>query len=111
MGIKKPFSRKPRTEYLNVDGTHYKTKLSNKFLKRTAWEQPDNKKLLSFIPGTVLKIYVEKGQTVKKGDKVMVLEAMKMQNKILIHCEGTIKNIHVKEGDKVPKGTLMLEMM
>ena len=110
MGTKKPSSRKSGTEILNVDGTHYKTKLSNKFLTRKTWGKPDNKKLLSFIPGTILKVYVEKGQTVKKGDRVMVLEAMKMQNKILIHREGTVKKIHVKEGDKVPKGALMLEL-
>lgn len=111
MGTKKSSSCKTVTEFLNVDGTVYKTKLSPKFMNRAGWEKPDDKKLLSFIPGTVLKIYVKKGQKVKKGDKIMVLEAMKMQNKILIHRDGKIKNVYVKEGQNVPKGALMLEVI
>ncbi len=53
---------------------------------------------------------MKKRQKVKKGDSMIILEAMKMQNKITIHRDGVIKNIHVKEGQKVMKGKLLMEL-
>ncbi|NOY36511.1 MAG: acetyl-CoA carboxylase biotin carboxyl carrier protein subunit [Chlorobi bacterium] len=94
---------------LNIDDTLYKTTLTEKFLKRKSWEKPDENKIAAFIPGTVLKIYVKKGQTVKKGDKLMILEAMKMKNKILAQKAGTLTRVHISEGDKVIKGQLLFE--
>jgi len=64
----------------------------------------------SFIPGTVLDILVKKGQIVKKGDDLMILDAMKMQNKLKCSFEGTVKKIFVNKGDKVSKGTDLLEL-
>jgi len=66
--------------------------------------------VISFIPGTVLEILVEAGQEVKKGDNLMILEAMKMQNHLKCALDGRVKKIAVKKGEKVSKGTLLLEM-
>lgn len=110
MNDKKPKIPKSEVSFLNIDGTLYKTSLNKKFERRTHWNKPDDKKLISFIPGTIKKIFVKKGQKVKLGEKVLILEAMKMQNKILISQDGVIKQIHVKEGQIVPKGELMLEL-
>lgn len=96
---------------LNIDGTLYKTNLSTKFENRTIWNKPDERKLISFIPGTIIKVFVKKGQKVKMGEKVVILEAMKMQNKILISRDGVIKQVYVKEGQIIPKGELMLELV
>ncbi len=110
MSEKKPKTQKKEVSFLNIDGTHYKTRLTRKFESRTVWDKPDDKKLLSFIPGTINKVYVEKGQKVKKGDKMVILEAMKMQNKLQISRDGVIKQIYVKEGQVLPKGALILEL-
>ncbi len=110
MSEKKPKPRKKEVSLLNIDGTEYKTRLTKKFKSRIVWDKPDDKKLVSFIPGTINKVYVEKGQKVKKGDKMVILEAMKMQNKILISRDGIIKQVHVKEGQNLPKGALILEL-
>jgi biotin carboxyl carrier protein len=66
--------------------------------------------ILSFIPGTVLDILVKKGQAVKKGDDLMILDAMKMQNKLTCNIDGIVKKIFVNKGDKVSKGTSLLEL-
>ena len=110
MSEKKSNTPKKEISFLNIDGTHYKTRLTEKFENRTVWDKPNDKKLLSFIPGTINKVFVEKGQTVKKGEKVVILEAMKMQNKILSSRDGVIKQVYVKEGQTLPKGGLILEL-
>jgi len=60
------------------------------------------------MQGMVLKIKVKKGDTVSKGDVVMVLEAMKMENNIHAPYGGTVKDIFVKEGNTVSAGDALL---
>lgn len=95
---------------LNIDTSLYKTRLSKKFGNRIPYRAPNNKLILSFIPGTVLDILVKPGQLVKKGDELMILDAMKMQNQLKSKIEGKVKNIPVNKGDKVSKGTVLLEL-
>ncbi|WP_421920574.1 biotin/lipoyl-containing protein [Marinifilum sp.] len=94
----------------NIDGTVYKTELTQKFENRKNWERPNPKNLLSFIPGTIVEIFVKEGQEVKAGESLMILEAMKMKNLIEMPFDGVIKKIHVEEGRKVPNKTLMVEI-
>jgi biotin carboxyl carrier protein len=95
---------------LNINSSLYKTRLSAKFLNRKHYQPANPKMILSFIPGTVLDILVKKGQAVKKGDVLMILDAMKMQNKLTCNIDGTVKKIYVNKGDKVSKGTSLLEL-
>lgn len=81
-----------------------------KYENRKKYQLPDPKKILSFIPGTVLDIMVKEEQTIKKGDHLMILDAMKMQNRLKASISGKIKKIYAKKGDKVSKGTLLLEL-
>ncbi|MGM9688103.1 MAG: biotin/lipoyl-containing protein [Alloprevotella sp.] len=60
------------------------------------------------LPGVVTKILVEAGQAVKKGDTVLVLEAMKMENNITAEADGTVTGICVAAGDSVMEGTTLL---
>jgi biotin carboxyl carrier protein len=60
------------------------------------------------MPGLVLKIFVEEHQEVKKGENLLVLEAMKMENIIKAPADVTIKSILIKEGGKVEKGQVMI---
>lgn len=61
------------------------------------------------MPGLVLDICVNEGDEVQKGDKLIVLEAMKMENALLAPANVTIKKIAVKKGDSVEKGALLIE--
>ena len=62
------------------------------------------KKVPSPLPGVILEISVKEGQAVKAGDKVAVIEAMKMENEISAECDGTVTAIHVAKGDSVLEG-------
>jgi biotin carboxyl carrier protein len=97
-------------KFLNIDTSLYKTRISKKYENRRNYQPPDPKKILSFIPGTVLDIMVKEGQSVEKGFALMILDAMKMQNKLKSSINGKIKIIHVNKGDKVSKGTLLIEL-
>ena len=60
------------------------------------------------LPGVVTKILVSVGQAVKKGDTVLVLEAMKMENNITAEADGKVTGICVSAGDSVMEGTTLL---
>jgi glutaconyl-CoA/methylmalonyl-CoA decarboxylase subunit gamma len=62
------------------------------------------------LPGTVLQVLVKAGDTVKKGDKLLVMEAMKMENNIQSERDGIIKSIKVAVGDNVLQGAALLEI-
>ena len=59
------------------------------------------------MQGTIVKVLVEKGQDVKAGDTVCVLEAMKMENSILAHTNGTVDDLLVTEGQSVETGATL----
>lgn len=62
------------------------------------------------LPGRVLTLSVKVGDTVKAGQEVAVLEAMKMENAITTDYSGTVKQIFVAEGDNVPTDAPLLEV-
>ena len=90
------------------EGREYKTYLTKKFLERKPWKAPDPCQVLSHIPGSVLEIFVKVGQKVKKGEKLMIYEAMKMRNIVTSPMDGVIKEVNVKVGENLPKGALLL---
>lgn len=69
------------------------------------------KNINSELPGTVTKIVAANGQRVKKGDVLLVIEAMKMANDIVSDVEGTVQRIAVTEGQSVNQGDLLVEMV
>lgn len=62
------------------------------------------KTIKSPLPGIIISIDVKEGQAVSRGQKVAVIEAMKMENDILAECDGTITAIHASKGDSVLEG-------
>jgi len=102
--------KKIRWKSLVVDGIKYRTHHNKKFENRVKWTNPDQCKVFSVIPGTVLKILTSEGEKVSTGDNMIILEAMKMKNKIVFSRDGIVKKISVKEGEKIPKGYLMVEL-
>jgi biotin carboxyl carrier protein len=94
-----------------VDGCTYKTRLTRKFGMRKIKPQiEDPCTVKAFIPGLIKKIYVKEGDRISKGDKLVVLEAMKMENQILSATSGIIKKIHIPEGKVVVKNELLIEI-
>jgi biotin carboxyl carrier protein len=95
---------------LNIDTRLYKTRISSRFANRKPYKPIDPHMILSFIPGTVLDILVKPGQRVRKGDGLMLLDSMKMQNKLKSTMDGKVKTILVKKGDRVSKGMVLIEV-
>ena len=100
----------PKYDTLIVNTFECKTHFTKKYNNRKRWELPNPKEIHSYIPGTILEIMVEVGQAVKEGETLLILEAMKMKNKVQMPFDGIVKSIRVKSGDKVPKGELIIEL-
>lgn len=96
--------------YLNIDSSLYQTRLSRKFESRTKYVPVDPKQIISYIPGVVLDILVESGSKVKAGQDLMIIDAMKMKNRIKSNLDGRVKSVAVATGSKVTKGSLLLEL-
>lgn len=66
--------------------------------------------LVTQMPGKMVTLFKKVGDKVSKGETVLILEAMKMENEIKCGIDGTIKSIHVKEGQALEAGFLMVEI-
>ncbi len=93
-----------------IDDTTYATTLTRKYRQRKAWKPVDPHLVMAAIPGLILQLNVKIGDRVTRGQSLLVLEAMKMQNQILSPLGGTVVAIRVQAGQKVAKGELMLEL-
>jgi len=62
------------------------------------------------MPGTVIRIEVSPGDTVRARQPLVVLEAMKMEIPVHSPFEGTVKSVHVTEGDRIAGGMLLVEL-
>lgn len=93
-----------------VTARKYKTLLTKKYLNRKVWNEPSPYEIQSYIPGTIIQIFAQEGQTIQEGEPLLILEAMKMQNRIDMPFTAKIKKINVTVGDKIPKDMLMIEL-
>lgn len=67
-------------------------------------------KVLAPLPGNIFKVLCSVGDSVAKGDNLLIMEAMKMENEIKSEKEGTIKSIKISVGDSVLQGDVLIEM-
>jgi len=104
--------KKETPEYVDfaITARKYKTLLTKKYLNRKVWVEPNPYEIKSFIPGTIIHISVKEGDLVEKGAPLLILEAMKMQNRIVMPFTAKNQKINVSVGDRIPKETLMIEL-
>jgi biotin carboxyl carrier protein len=102
--------KKPRYKSLIIDGSKYRTFYNHKFDKRNKFKLHDPNMMVSYIPGTVIRVLAKEGQEVHTGDTALILDAMKMKNRLIFEKDGIVKAIHVSEGERIPKDTLMIEL-
>lgn len=98
-------------ENFRVGDTIYRTKLTKNYRERKAYTPPNLKQSLAFIPGTIAGINVKKGDKVKSGQIMMLIEAMKMQNQVKAPFNGVVKEIYVEVGQVVAKNFVMMELV
>ena len=103
-----------KTFVINVNGNNYNLQVKDKYdelLKNLGLDNLNSKKVNEIkapMPGLVLDIRVAAGDAVKKGDAILVLEAMKMENIIKSPTEGTVSKINVKKGVAVEKNQVLI---
>ena len=100
---------------MKINGRRYEVDIKDKMdllLEKLGMTQATSsavKNITAPMPGLILQILVEEGAEVKKGDPIMVLEAMKMENTLKSPGEGAVKNILVKAGDSVEKNQILID--
>jgi biotin carboxyl carrier protein len=97
-------------DMLIVDDIGYKTRTNKMYKLRKPYKPENPSHLKSFMPGNIPEIFVEVGAEVSEGEKLLILEAMKMKNVILAPFNGKVKSINVKLGDMVPKNFILIEL-
>lgn len=63
------------------------------------------------LPGTIMEVYVKPGDVIKKGQKLVMMEAMKMENHVLSEKDGVVESVKVNAGSTVLQGDVLLEMI
>ena len=99
-----------------VNGSKYTLKIEDEYdllVKKMGLSIVTSSKLDNIkapMPGLVLDIMVEVGQTIEKGTPLLILEAMKMENVLKADGEGVVKSIEITKSQAVDKGQIMIEM-
>lgn len=103
-----------KTYTIEVNGNVYDVKIKHsldELIKKMGYSDGSSKTIDSIkapMPGIILAVDVEKGQAVKEGDTLVILEAMKMENAITCPKDTVIKDIYVAIGDTVDKNKLLI---
>ena len=105
-----------KTFTVKINGNTYQTKIADKYdrlIKEIGLTVGSAQKLNTIkspMPGLVLTTMVNVGDSVQKGDTLLILEAMKMENVIKAPADAVVKAIHIIKGQAVVKAQLLIEM-
>ena len=97
------------TKTIVINDSVYETELTKKYLNRKTYKPVDQRRVVAFIPGLIQKVFVKVGDKVKRGDKLLILEAMKMQNILNAPIDGMVRVVP-KEGILVKKNELLVDL-
>ncbi len=109
-------NKEDKTVIIKVNNTIYPVSVKDKYdelLQEIGIDAAGGKKVNDIkapMPGMVLKVMVESGQKIQKGDAIVILEAMKMENILKAPADGVIKKIHILKGDKVEKNQVLINL-
>ncbi|MFK9092287.1 pyruvate carboxylase [Bacillus salipaludis] len=115
VSIGQPQADGTRIVYFELNGQPREVVIKDESIKSTVISRlkadPKNEHHLSAsMPGTVIKVVVEKGEKVERGDHLMITEAMKMETTVQAPFSGIVKDIYVSSGDAILTGDLLLEL-
>jgi biotin carboxyl carrier protein len=103
-------SEKEELSEIGLENGIFETRVTRKFARRKPYQKKDPGIIKAAIPGVVAEILTKPGLPVKRGDILLILEAMKMLNRIMAPLDGEIKAIRVKKGEKVVKDQVLIEL-
>jgi len=95
--------------FIHLDGADYELRKVNEF-KEEFEETEDEGSLSSPMPGRIVKLLVKTGANIKKGQDLLVVEAMKMENKVISPFNGVVKEIFFSEGDQIEANVPLMEI-
>ncbi len=101
---------------IRINGSKYEVELSDSLdqlvrsLGLYAQTATFEKEVKAPMPGLVLEVKVREGDAVEKGQPLLILEAMKMENVIKAPADGQVKKVHIKKGQAVEKNQTMIDM-
>ncbi|EKN66295.1 pyruvate carboxylase [Neobacillus bataviensis LMG 21833] len=115
VSIGQPQADGTRVVYFELNGQPREVVIKDESIKSTVISRlkadPKNEEHLSAsMPGTVIKVVVQKGEKVERGDHLMITEAMKMETTVQAPFSGIVKDIYLKSGDAILTGDLLLEL-
>ncbi|MEM1120789.1 MAG: acetyl-CoA carboxylase biotin carboxyl carrier protein subunit [Bacteroidota bacterium] len=105
-----------KTMTIKINGNKYDLQIEDSYdllVKKMGLSTAGSQKMSNVkapMPGLVLDILVESDQAVTKGDALLILEAMKMENVLKAEGDGVVKSIEVTKGTAVDKGQVIIEM-
>ena len=95
--------------FIHLDGADYELRKVTEFEEEFE-ETEDEGSLSSPMPGRIVKLLVKPGATIKKGQDLLVVEAMKMENKVISPFDGIVKEIFFSEGDQIEANIPLMEI-
>ncbi len=107
--IKNSNTKRMNYKSLLIENIKYRTLLTEKYKQRKPYSRKDEKVMAAFIPGTIKELFIQEKSKVKAGDRLLVLEAMKMENTVVSPMDGVIKQIYFAVGERVRKDQVILE--
>lgn len=115
VSISEPRSDATRVLYFELNGQPREvviedTNVESDVVRKTKADLSNPSHIGATMPGTVLQVATVEGDTVKRGDHLLITEAMKMETTIQAPHDGTVKAIHVVEGESIATGDLLIEM-
>lgn len=115
VSIGQPQADGTRVVYFELNGQPREVVIRDESIKaavaeRIKADRTNPNHIAATMPGTVVKVLVEKGEKVDKGDHLMVTEAMKMETTVQAPFAGIVKDIYVKSGDAIQAGDLLIEL-
>lgn len=114
-----------KIDNIEIDGSHVSFSINGRYLEATVKDEQEllleklgfhagavtsTGSLNAPMPGKILELLINDGDTVEEGQPVLILEAMKMENELKAPANGVVSILHVQEGDNVEKNQILIEI-
>ena len=115
VSISKPQDNGNRIVYFELNGQPREVMIKDRNVKtaivsKRKVDKNDSNQIGATMPGTVVKVLIQKGEHVRKGDHLLITEAMKMETTIQAPFDGEVKDIYVSNGETIETGDLLIEL-
>ena len=87
-----------------INGNNYEVEIPKNIIRTT------NMAIKAPLPGTIIQVLVKAGDKVAIGDKLLTMEAMKMENNVIAEKDGIVRVVNVKPGDTVMQNDILVEI-